>query len=136
MNILPLSPTSMSCSLTSWESPAAEYVELGVSLDSILVNNPNATYLAYANGDSMENVGIYNGDLLVIDRKPQAQHLDTVIVSLNGAFMCKIIDVRQRLLLSANATYAPIPIHSEDTFSIEGVVIRSIRLHKPLPEFM
>ena len=104
MNILPLSPTSMSCSLTSWESPAAEYVELGVSLDSILVNNPNATYLAYANGDSMENVGIYNGDLLVIDRKPQAQHLDTVIVSLNGAFMCKIIDVRQRLLLSANAT--------------------------------
>ncbi|WP_439148361.1 LexA family protein [Vibrio sp.] len=136
MNILPLSPTSMSCSLTSWESPAAEYVELGVSLDSILVNNPNATYLAYANGDSMENVGIYNGDLLVIDRKPQVQYLDTVIVSLNGAFMCKIIDVRQRLLLSANATYAPIPIHSEDTFSIEGVVIRSIRLHKPLPEFM
>jgi DNA polymerase V len=126
----------MSCSLTSWESPAAEYVELGVSLDSILVNNPNATYLAYANGDSMENVGIYNGDLLVIDRKPQVQYLDTVIVSLNGAFMCKIIDVRQRLLLSANATYAPIPIHSEDTFSIEGVVIRSIRLHKPLPEFM
>ena len=101
MNILPLSPTSMSCSLTSWKSPAAEYVELGVSLDSILVNNPNATYLAYANGDSMENVGIYNGDLLVIDRKPQAQHLDTVIVSLNGALMCKIIDVRQRLLLSA-----------------------------------
>ena len=69
MNILPLSPTSMSCSLTSWESPAAEYVELGVSLDSILVNTPNATYLAYANGDSMENVGIYSGDLLVIDRK-------------------------------------------------------------------
>ena len=64
MNILPLSPTSMSCSLTSWESPAAEYVELCVSLDSILVNNPNATYLAYANGDSMENVGIYSGDLL------------------------------------------------------------------------
>ena len=136
MNILPLSPTSMSCSLTSWESPAAEYVELGVSLDSILVNNPNATYLAYANGDSMENVGIYSGDLLVIDRKPQAQHLDTVIVSLNGAFMCKIIDVRQRLLLSANSNCAPIPIHPEDAFSIAGVVIRSIRLHKPLPEFM
>ncbi|CAH7237702.1 Error-prone repair protein UmuD [Vibrio chagasii] len=136
MNILPLSPTSMSCSLTSWESPAAEYVELGVSLDSILVNNPNATYLAYANGDSMENVGIYSGDLLVIDRKPQAQHLDTVIVSLNGAFMCKIIDVRQRLLLSANSSCAPIPIRPEDAFSIEGVVIRSIRLHKPLPEFM
>jgi DNA polymerase V len=126
----------MSCSLTSWESPAAEYVELGVSLDSILVNNPNATYLAYANGDSMQDVGIYSGDLLVIDRKPQAQHLDTVIVSLNGAFMCKIIDVRQRLLLSANSTCAPIPIHPEDAFSIEGVVIRSIRLHKPLPEFM
>ena len=136
MDILPLSPTSMSCSLTSWESPAAEYVELGVSLDSILVNNPNATYLAYANGDSMENVGIFNGDLLMIDRKPQAQHLDTVIVSLNGAFMCKIIDVRRRLLLSANSTHAPIPIYPEDAFSIEGVVIRSIRLHKPLPEFM
>ncbi|MEZ8400798.1 LexA family protein [Vibrio splendidus] len=136
MHILPLSPSSISCSLTSWESPAAEYVELGVSLDSVLVNNPNATYLAYANGDSMEKIGIFNGDLLVIDRKPQAQHFDTVIVSLNGAFMCKILDVHNRLLLSANPNHLPIEIHPEDTFAIEGVVIRSVRLHKPLPEFM
>lgn len=136
MYILPLFPSAVSCSLTSWESPAAEYSELGVSLDSILVNNPNATYLAYANGDSMEKVGIYNGDLLVIDRKPQVQHLDTIIVSLNGVLMCKILDVHNRMLLSANPNHEPIPIHPEDAFAIEGIVIRSIRLHKPLAEFM
>ncbi|CAK2944743.1 hypothetical protein VCRA2126O85_410039 [Vibrio crassostreae] len=84
----------------------------------------------------MERIGIFNGDLLVIDRKPQAQHFDTVIVSLNGAFMCKILDVHNRLLLSANPNHLPIEIHPEDAFAIEGVVIRSVRLHKPLPEFM
>lgn len=136
MFILPLSPTAASCSLTSWESPAAEYLELGVSLDSILVNNPASTYLAYASGNSMEQVGIYDGDLLVIDRKPEAQHLDTVIVNFNGSFLCKILDVKNRLLLSANPEHKPVPIRSGDTFSIEGIVIRSVRLHKPLPEFL
>lgn len=136
MQILPLSLATASCSLTSWESPAAEYAELGVSLDSILVNNPNSTYLVYASGNSMELVGIYDGDLLVVDRKPEAQHFDIVIVNFNGSFLCKILDVKNRLLLSANPAHKPVHIHSGDTFSIEGIVIRSIRLHKPLPEFM
>lgn len=136
MFVFPLLPTTVSCSLTSWESPAAEYTELGISLDSILVNNPNSTYFAYASGNSMEQVGIYDGDLLVIDRKPDLQHLDTVIVNFNGSLLCKILDVKNRLLLSANPDHKPIPIHTDDTFSLEGIVIRSIRLHKPLPAFM
>lgn len=136
MFILPLAPTAASCSLTSWESPAAEYAELGVSLDSILVNNPNSTYLAYASGNSMEQVGIYDGDLLVIDRKLEPQNFDTVIVNLNGSFLCKIIDMKNRLLLSANPEHQSIHLHSGDVFSVEGVLIRSVRLHKPLPEFI
>ncbi len=50
--------------------------------------------------------------------------------------MCKILDVHNRQLLSANPDHEPININPEDAFSIEGILIRSVRLHKPLPEFM
>lgn len=68
MHVLPLSPSSISCSLTSWESPAVEYTDLAISLDSVLVNNPNSTYLAYGSGDSMQGVGIFDGAVVAANR--------------------------------------------------------------------
>ena len=42
------------------------------SLNEYLIKHPAATFLAYASGDSMANVGIYDGDLLIIDRSLDA----------------------------------------------------------------
>ncbi|KAB0482435.1 S24 family peptidase [Vibrio chagasii] len=136
MGNLKLFNSSASCSLSSWESPAAEYTELSVSLDSILINNPNSTFLAYASGDSMNGDGIFDGDLLCIDRKPQAMTGSIVVVYLNGSLLCKKLDVERRLLLSSNPEHKPIKIEEGDDFSIEGTVIRSVRLFTPLPDFI
>ena len=51
--------------------------------------------------------------------------------SYNGNFVCKVIDIHHRRLLSANDIDEPVVLHDNDEFSIEGVVTRSIRLHKP-----
>lgn len=136
MGNLKLFNTAASCSLSSWESPAAEYTELSVSLDSILINNPNSTFLAYACGDSMNGDGIFDGDLLCIDRKPQAVTGRIVVVFLNGSLLCKRIDIERRLLFSSNPEHSPIKIEDGDEFSVEGTVIRSVRLHTPLPDFI
>ena len=124
-------PIAASAGITGFESPAAEYSQLGMSLDELLVEHPSATFIGQAMGESMQNVGIFDGDLLIVDRHITVKHLDVIVANYNGEFVCKMIDMNRRLLLSANETMMPTYISPQDTFSIEGVVIRSIRCHRP-----
>ncbi|MCR9501921.1 LexA family protein [Vibrio vulnificus] len=126
-------PIYASAGITGFESPAAEYKKLVIDLDELLIEHPSATFLGQAKGDSMQGVGIFDGDLLIVDRHVQASDQDIIVANYNGEFVCKILDIRRRLLLSANEHLQPVPIHEFDSFSIEGVVIRSIRCHRPSP---
>lgn len=128
MNIIPI---SASAGITGFESPAAEYHQLACSLDEILIEHPSATFIGKACGDSMEGVGIFDGDLLIVDRHVTARQHDIIVANFNGEFVCKLLDVRQRMLVSANDKIEPVFINDLDSFSIEGVVIRSIRCHRP-----
>ncbi|MCJ8351967.1 translesion error-prone DNA polymerase V autoproteolytic subunit [Moritella sp.] len=128
MNIIPI---SASAGITGFESPAAEYSQLRCTLDEILIEHPSSTFIGKASGDSMEGVGIFDGDLLIVDRHVTPRQHDVVVANLNGEFVCKLLDVRQRMLVSANDKIKPVFIHDLDSFSIEGVVIRSIRCHRP-----
>jgi DNA polymerase V len=110
-------------------SPAEDYKEDALSLDEHLISHPAATYLAKASGDSMQGVGIYDQDLLIIDRSltPRSGHV--VIAAVDGELCCKQIDVEGRQLLSANENYPPISISDEQDVVVEGVVKASIRYH-------
>ncbi|MFV0575047.1 MAG: LexA family protein [Vibrio sp.] len=123
-------PIFASAGITGFESPAQEYTQLPLSLDDLLIVHPSATFIGRACGDSMQDVGIFNDDILIVDRHETATHLDVIVASFNGEFVCKILDKTHRLLLSANERMQPVPIHDYDTFTIEGVVIRSIRCHR------
>lgn len=122
--------------VSSFESPAAEYKELGLSLDNLLITNSEATYLAKASGHSMTGVKIFDGDIIIIDRSQDFEHLDTVVANFNGNFVCKILDTKRGYLLSASDDYPPVKITSEDTFQIEGVVTSSISLFKHVNRVM
>ena len=124
-------PILASAGITGFESPAAEYTQLGMDLDELLVEHPSATFLGQAFGESMQGVGIYEGDLLIVDRHVTVQSGDVIVANFNGEFVCKLIDLHDRRLLSANESMPGITIKEHDTFSIEGVVIRSIRCHRP-----
>lgn len=128
MNIIPI---SASAGITGFESPAAEYHQLPCTLDELLIEHPSATFIGKACGDSMEGVGIFDGDLLIVDRHITAKQHDIIVANFNGEFVCKMLDVRQRMLVSANEKVKPVSINDLDSFSIEGVVIRSIRCHRP-----
>jgi DNA polymerase V len=124
-------PILASAGITGFESPAAEYTQLGMDLDELLIEHPSATFLGQAFGESMQGVGIFEGDLLIVDRHVTVQNGDVIVANFNGEFVCKLIDLRDRRLLSANEAMPDIAIKEHDTFSIEGVVIRSIRCHRP-----
>ena len=70
---------------------------------------------------------------LIVDRHVDVRNQDIIVANYNGAFVCKIIDKVNRLLLSANEAHMSTPILEHDTFSVEGVVIRSIRCHRKSP---
>lgn len=127
-------PILIEAGISGFESPATEYKELGLSLDELLIRHPNATFIGQANGDSMQDVGIFNGDLLIVDRSLTARNGDVIVANYNGGFVCKIIDKTQARLLSASSMYPPVHISPEDEFQLEGVVSRSIRLHIKSPE--
>ena len=127
-------PVYIEAGISGFESPATEYKELGLSLDELLIRHPNATFIGQATGQSMEGIGIFAGDLLIVDRSLNAKNGDVVVANFNGCFVCKLIDKKQARLLSASKNHAPVSIKPEDEFQLEGVVTRSIRLHRQAPE--
>ncbi len=127
-------PIVAEAGISGFESPAAEYKELGLSLDQLIIKNPNATFIGQASGQSMKGVGIFDGDILIVDRSLTAKNGDVIVANYNGCFVCKLIDKKKARLLSASAEFAPVSITPEDEFSLEGVVTRSIRLHHKSPE--
>ncbi|OUS30032.1 DNA polymerase V [Thalassotalea sp. 42_200_T64] len=127
-------PIYAQAGITGFESPAAEYKELNLSLDSLLIENPNATFIGLAAGQSMQDVGIFDGDLLLVDRARDVSQGDVIVANYNGCFVCKIIDKTHAQLLSASTQFKPVVISAEDDFQIEGVVTRTIRIFKPIRE--
>ena len=64
-------------------SPADDFTELSISLDKHLIQHPAATFMAYANGNSMLHAGIHHNDILIIDRSLNARNGDIIIPNLH-----------------------------------------------------
>ena len=127
MNVIPISAHA---GITGFESPAAEYRQLSLNLDELLVEHPSATFLGRANGDSMQGIGIFDGDILIVDRHITLNNMDVIVANINGEFVCKLLDIERRQLISANPHHPPVLVKDCDTFTVEGIVIRSIRCHR------
>ncbi len=113
-------------------SPAEDFTEISISLDKHLIQNPAATFMAYANGSSMLNAGIHHGDILIIDRSLNARDGDIIIAMLYGEFTVKQLSIVNNafFLIPKNPEYLPVKILDDMDFEIWGVVIYSIRKHR------
>jgi DNA polymerase V len=111
-------------------NPADDYMDKRLDLNEHLIKHPAATFYCRVSGESMQDIGIFDGDLLIVDRAVKPVNGHVVLASLHGELTCKLLDVNGRQLLAANKNYAPIPIHDDAEFSVEGVIIYSIRDHR------
>jgi len=125
-------PLPLFCSGVSagFPSPADDFIEAPLDLNEHLIKHPSATFYARAQGDSMTGLGIFSGDLLVVDRAVQPQHGDVVIAAIDGELTCKIRDLREQMLRSGNVKFPFIKLHDDVDMVVEGVVIHSIRYHR------
>ena len=70
-------------------SPATDYIEEDVDLNIHLIKNVPATFVIRVQGKSMTDVGIYDGDLLVVDRSLKPKNFSTVIANVHDELVVK-----------------------------------------------
>jgi len=70
-------------------SPATDYIEEDIDLNVHLIKNVPATFIIRVQGKSMVNAGIYDGDLLVVDKSLKPKNFSTVIANVHDELVVK-----------------------------------------------
>ena len=109
-------------------SPADDYIETYLDLNTHLIKHPAATFFVTASGDSMTGAGIHSGDMLIVDRSLDATHGKIIIAAINGELTVKRLSRQGDCvqLLPENDQYKPIDITSAHDLVIWGVVTHVI----------
>ena len=113
--------------------PVEGYLDRSVDFNELLVSNVPATFIAVAEGDSMVDAGIHDGDLLVVDRSltPKSGHI--VIAMVGTEFTVKLLKIAKgtATLHPANEKAAYPTLTMGDDDRIIGIV--KWNLHKCMP---
>ena len=106
-------------------SPATDYIEEDVDLNVHLIKNVPATFIIRVQGKSMMDVGIYDGDLLVVDKSLKPKNFSTVIANVHDELVVKsfVKEKDEKFLTSGSKrTEDKIIINSESDVFVWGVV--------------
>ena len=120
---------------TQWDIPTAnatgfgaaadDYMERGIDLNEQLIRNKPATFFMRVCGDAMIGDGIFDGDIVIVDRSIKAATGKVVIAVLNGEMLIRRLEKtfnKIRLIPETNKL-SPIDVDTScNEFAIWGVV--------------
>lgn len=114
---------------TGFGAAADDYMERGIDLNEQLIRNKPATFFMRVSGSSMINAGIYNGDIVIVDKSIKAQNGKIVIAVIDGEMLIRRYEqTLNRLRLVPETTkLSAIEVSEFSDFKIWGVVIYVIR---------
>ncbi|EDD5390225.1 translesion error-prone DNA polymerase V autoproteolytic subunit [Salmonella enterica subsp. enterica serovar Enteritidis] len=102
-------------------SPATDYTEEELDLNAYCIRRPSSTFFVRAIGDSMRDMGLHSGHLMVVDKAEKPLQGDIVIAETEGEFTVKRLQLKPRIaLLPMNPAY---PVLYPEELQIFGVVI-------------
>jgi len=120
---------------TQWDVPTAnatgfgaaadDYMERGIDLNEQLVRNKPATFFMRVSGDAMTGAGIFNGDVVIVDRSVKAASGKVIIANLNGEMLIRRLEktLNKIRLVPETPKLSPIDVDiSGAEFAIWGVV--------------
>ena len=124
-------PLYHSCVKAGFPSPADDFIEQYLDLNEFLINCKSSTFFIRVSGNSMINAGIFQDDILIVDRSLKPKNQDVVLAVLDNDFTVKrfVKQNGQIILKSENPKYSSIYLQPDAKFEIWGVVTRVI--HKP-----
>ncbi|WP_195757754.1 LexA family protein, partial [Legionella pneumophila] len=105
-------------------SPADDYIEGYLDLNTKFIKHPSSTFVLQATGESMVDAGIFSGDWLLVDRSIEPSDGRIVIAAVNGELTVKRLSKKggRVQLLPANPKFQPIDITEDSEMVIWGVV--------------
>ena len=79
-------------------SPADDFIELTIDLNKEFIKNRDSTFFAKVKGHSMKDAGIFDGDLLVIDKSLQPLDNKIAVCYIDGEFTIKRIRLEEKII--------------------------------------
>ena len=111
-------------------SPAQDYLTDTIDFNQELVRHRETTFCARVSGNSMQDAGIADGDIVIIDKSLEARSGDVVAAWIDGGFTLKRFELdadgTSGWLIPANSDFQPIRVTAENDFVIWGVLTYAI----------
>ncbi len=114
-------------------SPAGDFIFDTIDLNRELIKDPDTTFLARVSGSSMQDIRIYDGDLILIDRSIAPSNGKIAVCYIDGEFTLKRLEIikeageiKKILLCPENTDFAPIEVSPENDFLIWGILTYAI----------
>lgn len=112
-------------------SPAQDYLTGSIDLNRELIRHKETTFLAKVSGTSLQEAGICDGDIVVIDKSLEAKNGDFVVAFIDGEFTLKEFRLDEKdncaWLIPHNKDYNPIKVTDNNDFIIWGVLTYTIK---------
>ncbi|MCS7204175.1 MAG: translesion error-prone DNA polymerase V autoproteolytic subunit [Leptospiraceae bacterium] len=108
-------------SYSGFPSPAEDFLERRIDLNSLLIRNPKATFFMKVQGNSYDQL-IRDGDIIIIDCSLTPISGDYVIAVLEGEFLIRKIIKKNNKFYIINLNSEEIEIQDSGDFEIWGVI--------------
>jgi len=113
-------------------APGDDQIEKMLDINDLVVKNPAATFYVRVQGNSMEEAGIFDNDVLVVDRALEPKNGSIVVAAVFGEMVVKFLEKNSSgtRLISASESYQPIDVSQHDDCYVWGIVVGSVRIFK------
>ena len=114
---------------TGFGAAADDYMERGIDLNEQLIRNKPATFFFRMRGDAMKDAGIFDNDVLIVDRSLSLASGKIVVAVLNGELMVRRYhkNFSSSFLVPENSRYKPINLGEFSDFMLWGVLVAVVR---------
>jgi|SRR5690606_24820220 SOS-response transcriptional repressors (RecA-mediated autopeptidases) len=109
---------------TGFGAAADDYMERGIDLNQELVRNKPSTYFFRMRGDAMKDAGIFDNDVLIVDRSIKPTNGKVIVAVLNGELLVRRFhqNFTSAFLIPENSRYKNINLAEFTDFTVWGVV--------------
>lgn len=105
-------------------SVADDHSEINIDLNAALIQNKSATYFFRMKGDAMSEAGIFDNDMLVVDRSLKVTNGKIIVAVLNGELLVRRFhkNFSSTFLIPENSRYKTINLAEFSDLMLWGVV--------------
>ena len=114
---------------TGFGAAADDYMERGIDLNEQLIRNKPATFFMKVSGNSMVNAGIFDNDIVIVDRSIKPANGKIVIAIIDGEMLIRRYEktINKLRLIPETPKLSPIEVGEFSDCKIWGVVICVVR---------